>query len=176
MSKKSFTNGLESLFSSPREERGLGTLERPKRKSRAGQARQEEPVTEEENDKGPKRAQHKNFASDLESLLEEVFNDSLQEALEHDPDSTREKHPPEPLNREASGIDALIRSTLETSEIEVQTGKSRRVTFFFDARKVERLKEIARQENVYMREVISRIVAEYLARFEQDRSGSRRNG
>lgn len=172
MSKKSFTDGLESLFSSAREEKALKTLARPKRKERAsrlvaaGDPEEEAPATEQDHEKGGRRSGHqKTFALDIEAFLEDVLNESIREELERE---QRPSEQPPKAPEEHSGIDALIRSTLETSEMEVHPGKTKRVTFFFDAGKVERLKAIARQENVYMREVISRIVAEYLAKHERN--------
>jgi hypothetical protein len=168
VSKKSFTDGLESLFSSSREEKALQTLARPKRKERSGRntAVAEPPGDEPARERGASRASHqKTFALDIEAFLEDVLNESIREELERE--QPRSQQPPK-SPEEHSGIDALIRSTLETSEMEVQSGKTKRVTFFFDEGKVERLKAIAKQENIYMREVISRIVAEYLARYERE--------
>ena len=164
MSRKSFSGGLESLFSSPH--RGEGdTLVRPK--GRTAARKTPEPA-EAEPDSARKSAHHKTFTLDLDAFLQDVLNDSIREELDRDPKPAEQASasPPDiPV-----GIDALIRSTLETSEMEI-SGKSKRVTFFFDERKLDKLKELARRENVFLREIVSRIVAEYVARIEHESKG-----
>lgn len=167
MSRKSFSGGLESLFSSPHRDRGEGdTLVRPKGRTAARKA--PEPTPEPEPESTRKTAHHKTFTLDLDAFLQDVLNDSIREELDRDPKAT-EAPPANPPDIPV-GIDALIRSTLESSEIEI-SGKSKRVTFFFDERKLDKLKELARRENVYLREVVSRIVAEYVARIEREGKG-----
>ncbi|MCO6486337.1 MAG: hypothetical protein J5I41_11245 [Saprospiraceae bacterium] len=168
MSRKSFTDGLESLFSSAREERALRRLSRPGRHPGPSGKEESTAVAEEEREvrTGRRGSHQKTFALDIEAFLEDVLQESIREELEKE--ASRPKKPDKELVQEPpTGVDALIRSTLESGEMEIQTGKTRRVTFFFDERKVERLKEIAKRENIYLREVISRIVAEYLSRMER---------
>jgi hypothetical protein len=163
VSKKSFTDGLESLFSSGGREEALETLARPKR--RPGMRGRDKPV-DEDDALGSRKLSGKTFALDLEAFLEDVLQDDSDEAT---PEAAQDTHTPPPREKPPAnpqGIDALIRSTLESSEIEITRGKTKRVTFFFDERKVEALKEIARKEKRYMREVISRIVAEYLDQYQ----------
>lgn len=118
-------------------------------------------------DRPTRRSGQKTFSMDLDAFLADVLNESLREELadtEAAPMPATEN--PNDEGPHGEGIDALIRSTLETSTMEITPGKTRRVTFFFDERKVEQLKALARQENIFMREMISRIVAEYMARLE----------
>lgn len=164
MSKKSFADGLESLFTSGGREEALETLARPKRKP-ALRGRDPHHKGDEETI-GSRKLSGKTFALDLEAFLEDVLQDALNEPT---PEKSAGANSPEPADTPPAnpqGIDSLIRSTLETSEIEITSGKSKRVTFFFDERKVEELKAIARKEKIYMREVISRIVAEYLEKHQ----------
>lgn len=165
MSKKSFTDGLESLFSGPREKEALDTLAPPKRKKKGRRSRSEETV--EEGSKSPRRSGQKNFSLDLDAFLADVLNESLQEELAQaeSVQKTREQNPNDE-GPHGEGVDALIRSTLETSTMEIAPGKTRRVTFFFEPGKVEQLKALAKEENIFMREKISQIVAEYLEQFE----------
>lgn len=164
MSRKSFTGGLESLFSAPHRDRGEGdTLVRPKGRTAARKAPPEPVETEAENTRKP--GHHKTFTLDLDAFLQDVLNDSIREELDRTQPSGEAASPPPDMP--PGGIDALIRSTLETSEIEI-SGKSKRVTFFFDERKLDKLKELARRENVYLREIVSRIVAEYVSRIERE--------
>lgn len=165
MSKKSFTDGLESLFSGPREKEALDTLAPPKRKKgkraigESKDADQEEPKS--------RRTGQKTFSLDLEAFLADVLNESLQEELARtEVEPTGQKKDPPGEIPHGEGVDALIRSTLETSTMEVTSGKTKRVTFFFEPGKVELLKLLAREENIFMREKISQIVAEYLERYQ----------
>jgi hypothetical protein len=171
VSKKSFSDGLESLFSSSHREEKLETIARPKRKGTATEKQRKQSLASPDEtsdllpDPAVKKSTSKTFALDLDAFLQDVLNESISEELARE--QPQELRPPDRKEGHA-GIDALIRSTLETSQMEINAGKSKRVTFFFDERKVDKLKEIAKQENLYMREVISRIVAEYLAKMEKE--------
>lgn len=103
---------------------------------------------------------------DLDAFLADVLNESLQEELAQaeSVQKIREQNPNDE-GPHGEGVDALIRSTLETSTMEITPGKTRRVTFFFEPGKVELLKALAKEENIFMREKISQIVAEYLERY-----------
>ncbi|NJL74276.1 MAG: hypothetical protein HC892_03750 [Saprospiraceae bacterium] len=68
-----------------------------------------------------------------------------------------------------SGLDNLIRSTVESSRIEIHEANVRRVTFCFEEDKIEKLKTIARLEKTYLKNVIHDIVTEYIAQYEQER-------
>lgn len=166
MSKKSFTDGLESLFSAPREKEALDTLAPPKRKT--GKRAMGESTEKEQEETKARRSGQKTFSLDLEAFLADVLNESLQEELartESVPTGSK-KDPPGEIPH-GDGVDALIRSTLETSTMEVTSGKTKRVTFFFEPGKVELLKALAKEENIFMREKISQIVAEYLERYQE---------
>lgn len=117
-----------------------------------------------------RRSGQKTFSLDLEAFLADVLNESLQEELARTETvpTGQEKDPPGEIPH-GEGVDALIRSTLETSTMEVTSGKTKRVTFFFEPGKVELLKALAREENIFMREKISQIVAEYLERYSAEK-------
>lgn len=167
MSKKSFTDGLESLFSGPKEKEALDTLAPPRRKKPGRRTMGEQDTPEHAEDRPARRSGQKTFSMDLDAFLADVLNEGLQEELARaEPRKETVDSPAPDESPHGEGIDALIRSTLDTSTMEITPGKTRRVTFFFDADKVERLKVLARQENIFMREMISRIVAEYMARLE----------
>lgn len=146
----------------------MQTLARPAKRTGVKANEETASVAEVETEvrSGRRGSHQKTFALDIEAFLEDVLQESIREELERE--ASKPKKPDKELVHEPpTGVDALIRSTLESGEMEIQTGKTRRVTFFFDERKVERLKEIAKRENIYLREVISRIVAEYLSRMER---------
>lgn len=159
MSKKSFTDGLESLFSA-REKESLDTLAPPKRKHGARTVGESD--TDASGEKPTRKSTHKTFSLDLDAFLAEVLQDSLMEEIAQA--DVRSDIPPDDTPH-GEGVDALIRSTLDTGTMEVTPGSTRRVTFFFEPDKVEQLKAIARSENIYLREMVRRIVAEYLERY-----------
>jgi len=162
VSKKRFTDGLESLF-------GF---------SEGGELPEESPLLEEtevkvkvvSKPKAKRKRSSKNFTSDLDSL----FEDSLQETIEETRTEYREKvskksSKKRKQRRPVSGLDALIRRTLEGSEAEVSYDKRKRVTFVFEKSKVEKLKRIAKAEKVYLKDILGDLVKEYLSQYEKDK-------
>ena len=144
MSKKRFTEGLESLFG---EQEPTGAEEQGKT------AEVEEQPEAEHKESG------KNFMSDLEAF----FADSLHESIrETEPSSAPGDEPP----ITGSGLDSLIRSTIETSEMEVNYAARKRVTFTFEKGKLEKLKRIAKLEKSYMRDIIGQLLSEYIEDYE----------
>ena len=159
MSKKRFTDGLESLF-------GF---------SEGGNLPEESPllaetevkvVTKPKAKKARKRGS-KNFTSDLDSLFEDTLETALEETKTEyqqgsKPDKKRKQRRP------VSGLDALIRRTLEGGEAEVSYDKRKRVTFVFEKSKVEKLKRIAKAQKVYLKDILGDIVKDYLKQYEKE--------
>jgi hypothetical protein len=169
MSKKRFTEGLESVFSPAAEETLLQDSPLLGRQKAA---------SPEKADEGSKRSHGKDFSSDLEAFLADAFEESLDEQIEQ-----REQRSAKTMSASAqvkkrhrrplSGLDALIRSTVEPEDVQIQEAKGRRVTLTFDPRKLEKLKQIARLEKTYLRDIIDEIVAEFLDEYEQHKQGKR---
>lgn len=162
MSKKRFTEGLESIFGEAAED----TLqESSPLLSRTG--RREAP---KKGDEGGKRTSSKDFSADLQAFLEHAFEESVEEQLEQ----RRQKRTPisgsaqvkKRHRKPLSGLDALIRSTVEPGSIRLEPEGSKRITLTFDPVKLEKLKAIARRERTYLRDIIDEIVAEYLEEYE----------
>ena len=160
MSKKRFTEGLESLFGEAAED----TLqESSPLLSRTGKQKK----TGEESGK---RSSGKDFSSDLQAFLENAFEESVEEQLE------QRKQKRTPISGSAqvkkrhrkplSGLDALIRSTVEPDSFHLDQKSTKRITLTFDPDKLEKLKAIARRERTYLRDIIDEIVAEYLNEYE----------
>ena len=159
MSKKRFTDGLESLF-------GV---------SEGGNLPEESPllaetevrvVTKPKAKKARKRGS-KNFTSDLDSL----FEDTLENAIEETKTEYQQSNKPDKKRKQlrpVSGLDALIRRTLESGEAEVSYDKRKRVTFVFEKSKVEKLKRIAKAQKVYLKDILGDIVKDYLKQYEQE--------
>jgi hypothetical protein len=108
----------------------------------------------------------KHFSDNLNSLLEEALRESIIEQTQSFKEEEQLEIRPR-TNRPTTGLDNLIRSTVETSRIEINNGNIRRVTFVFEEEKIEKLKTIARIEKSYLKNIIDDIVSEYINSYEQ---------
>ncbi len=161
MSKKKFTAGLESLFGDasndtlPEENPLLSGREKPAatRPAKASDARP---------------SSGKDFTSELQSFLETSFEESLERQLkekEKTPKAANKKRRHRP-----SGLDLLIQRTVDKAEQQPENphkGLGKRITLLLDQEKLEKLKEIARQERTYLRNIIDEIVAEYIKSYDK---------
>ncbi|RME94117.1 MAG: hypothetical protein D6772_15080 [Bacteroidetes bacterium] len=148
MAKKRFTDGLNSLFGEeenptpqkeltlfPQEERGVARRDEEKRSS-------------------------KGFASQLDAFLAEAF-EAEAEARE---DSPTEKRSHGTKARRLSGLDMLIRQTTDAPPAAgPKTSDRRRLTLAFDKAQLARLKEIAKAEGMYLKDLIKQLIERYLA-------------
>jgi hypothetical protein len=161
VSKKRFTEGMESLFGpSDEQESDKGWF--------GAQEAGEQDAHEQKN----KRSNSgKNFADDLQSFLQEAFDDSMERQLE-ERQKRDEAAPATPSvkkkqRRPMAGLDALIRSTVDPiPESETDRSRPKRITLSFDPVKLEKLKSIARNQRALLRDVIDEIVEDYLNRME----------
>ncbi len=128
---------------------------------------------DEAKEKRKRASSRKNFISDLDSLLSHALEDAF-ESTKTEPEQKntqtkatkpwRTKTPKKTL----SGLDALIRQTVRASKVEVNRhGKVRRVTFTFHEEHLEKLKKIAQQEKVYLKDIVQEIVQEFIREYEQ---------
>jgi len=162
VSKKRFTEGMDSLFG-PTEEQQSGTdwLD--------AQGTGDQGARKKKSKRSPSG---KNFSSDLQSFLQEAFDDSMDRQLE-ERQKRDEATPAEPSvkkrhRRPMAGLDALIRSTVDPQPVSDPGNKNRpkRITLSFDPVKLEKLKSIARDQRTLLRDVIDEIVEDYLNRME----------
>lgn len=167
MSKKKFTTGLESLFDS------------------AGDAFQEDTVAlvdtaspvPQKVRRIKARGSSKDFTSDLDSLLEDALNESVDEINKNAPDESQsgksKERPAAPTaahRKVLSGLDALIRQTIQVNVEEYKdetNSPTKRVTFAVDKTKLEKLKTIARQEGAYLKDIISSLISEYIREYDK---------
>lgn len=107
-----------------------------------------------------KSSGHKNFMTDLSSLFEEANKESQAESNKNNSNKFNLK---KNVNRPLSGLDLLIRQTVEENTIELEDVMTRkRVTFTLDNEKFETLKALAKNEKVFLRDIVSKIVDEFL--------------
>ncbi len=166
MSRKKFTDGWEGLFETatdtpPGESGLLFDLPEPTAAPRRNKTRQ--------RGENPRHGGSKSFASDLESFLQEAFEESFAEQTRQGAASAQpavektRKHPA------AGGLDSLIRSTIEPDNLHVEKPgpNTRRLVLFLDEEKIAKLKSIARVERKVLRHIVDQIVAEFIAEYEK---------
>ncbi len=172
MSKKKFTDGLADLFTpDPKAVTGRGTafLRNPFEPNKK--------EDQEDETRERKTTSHrKNFTTDLDSLLEEalqeVFDDHSSGNESGDGNNkVKTFHQQTHRRRPYSGLDLLIRRTVESSPMEVVTDSTntKRLTVTFERKKLEKLKKIARMEKAYLKDILSDIVADFIKNYEQSK-------
>lgn len=147
MSKKKFSSGLDSLFEISKQQEVVIADASSEQELQVA----ERPVVSKKSSK--------HFTSDLSSLFEDSFNDPKSDSEATVNQGSYRKIPVRTL----SGLDVLIRETVEQSSIEfndVLTKK--RITFTIDNDKLEVLKSMAKQRNVFLKDIIGEIVTNYL--------------
>lgn len=159
MSKKRFSEGLDDLFSDSKA--SVGGLF-------SNDAAVAAPVSE-------RRGGHKNFMSDLDSLLQEALEESLEKYQTNRSDDEIPSNKSKSAARETNtslphGLDALIRQTIDVQDIitDENTGK-RRLTVAVDKTKIEKLKTIARLENAYMKDLLVTLIDEYIEEYSRQK-------
>lgn len=161
MSKKRFTEGLESLFG-PSQHENLPE-ESP--------LLVETEVKVKSSSKRERKSSSKNFTSDLDTLFEDAFQETIQEKKEEiqKGKSSQATAKRRKTRRPVSGLDALIRRTIEGGEAEISYEARKRVTFVFDKAKVDKLKRIAKSQKVFMKDILKDIVEEYIEEYEKEK-------
>ncbi len=158
MSKKNFTDGLESLLTeAPEQDRFLS--EKPPSGSKSSGKKEA----------GQRRSTgSKNFTSNLQSFLQDTFEESFEERLqqlekrETTPNKEIKKRSRKPL----SGLDALIRQTIEPSSVRVAAQATRRLVVAFDEQQLQKLRQIAKLEKTYLKKIIVDLVEDYINTYE----------
>jgi hypothetical protein len=166
VSKKKFSSGLDSLFDSQDDiqdavvETTPSVFEEQNANVRIGSS---SVVT--------RRASSKNFTSDLDSLFSEAFTDAVEEKVEKlrrasgidDPFEDNRRAYKQPL----SGLDALIRSTIDTSLAGYEHAAVKRLTIFFENYKIDKLKSIAKSERSFVKDLVNGVLTEYINEYEK---------
>ncbi len=161
MSKKKFTDGLNDLFTDD-----VHTL------AAVGGNMSEISVRQSPN---RKPTHVKSFATDLDALLQDAMEESLQrmDAPAQNTSSTASKTKSrlaERMTSAFSGLDALIRETIDVQELtrEEATG-IKRLTVAVDRSKLEKLKTIARLENAYLKDLLVGLIDEYITEYTSEK-------
>ena len=163
MSKKKFTVGLESLF-------GTVTEEAFQEESPLLD-KQEKEVKKVTSSGSSKKRSSKDFTSDLDTLFEEALAETIEEKEEKA--NSKVQAPPKPRKRRLrrlSGLDALIRHTEDMDVVEVNVPTKKRVTFVFDKEKLAKLKQIAKSEKAYLKDIIGDVVSNFIEKYEKEQN------
>lgn len=166
LSKKKFTDGLESIFTTPHgDEQGsedafLGGGIADTGGGHVGLRRP---------------GSRKNFTTDLDSLLEEAMQESFEEKIHIENQEEPGQKEPQVFHQQAhrrrpmGGLDMLIRRTVEKSSIEEDESGTKRLTVTFDKDKLNKLKKIARLERAYLKDILGEIIEEFIVRYEKEK-------
>ncbi len=150
MAKKRFAAGMEDLFNTDTAEIRVLT---------SALSDSDEDSLQEEVVVSERRPASKRFSSQLEALLAEAFDNISEEGSNF----TTSEEADEQSRRPRSGLDLLIRSTTsDTDDFKPQSHTTRRVTLIFPKEHLEKLKLLAKQENIYLKDIINRLVSKYL--------------
>lgn len=174
MSKKKFKVGLESLFGVTTEEafQEESPLLDKKKKEEKGKKKKEK---EEKTIKNKKKRSSKNFTSDLDTLFQEALTDTINDSEVQTKSKTTKQPQALPPSRQRrlrrlSGLDALIRHTGDMETVEVNVPTKKRVTFVFEKDKLAKLKEIAKGEKAYLKDIIGRVVSNFIEKYEKQQN------
>ncbi|MFT4761065.1 MAG: hypothetical protein ACI9XO_002585 [Paraglaciecola sp.] len=168
MSKKRFTDGLESIFGEVHEETfDRGLLVEEKEDKTAAQAKSTTSTPK-------KRSSRKNFTTDLDSLFDGSLSEVVEEKLQGQRVAPRKNlngksksiERTQRARRPLSGLDALIRQTLDSGSLTYDPNAKKRISFTCDKVKLDKLKKIARQEKAYLKDILGDIVASFITDYE----------
>ena len=157
MSKKRFIEGLDSLFADT-----SGEVDRKSAQASPARSTVRGRKTEETTGK----SSGKDFSSDLASFLQEAFEESFEQQMGREGSPSARETP----KTQQSGLDALIRNTLEPSSMTIDPRATRRLVVTFREEQLQKLKSIARTEKTVLKKIIHEIVEGYIRQYEQERN------
>ena len=103
--------------------------------------------------KNKKRSSSKNFTSDLESLFSDIPSNEVPEQLSQTSITKRTTGIKKRTEKPIVGLDALIRKTIEDNKEGMPSVAAirKRITITMEKKKLEQLKEIAKEKKTYLR-------------------------
>ncbi len=176
MSKKKFTDGLESLFGSP----SMGDLHedspllvetrKEARKSKKNTKSKDKEQKKAEKVKAKKRS-GKSFTSDLDSLFDTVITKVTREDVgkKDNPSRSKASKSRKLARKPLSGLDALFRETSDGKHVEIELPPAgrKRLTITIEKTSLSKLKSIAKAEKLYLKDIIGHLVNEYISKHEK---------
>jgi hypothetical protein len=166
MSKKRFSSGFDSLFAVENDAPQVATTQATPPSVADLEAEVKKAVM--------RKTTGKNFTSDLDTLFQEAFTEVVEEKVEKlrrdtgiiDPFDEGSRNS---TRRPLSGLDALIRQTVDTSLAGLEHAAVKRLTIMFENQKIERLKTIAKQERSFVKDLVSNVLTEFIEKYERQR-------
>ena len=147
MAKKQFTDNMDSLFGDTFVEdtkEGLSLFPDEKKQAK--------PVKKKKGDKG--------FSLQLDNFLSDAFDVQEKEATSK---KNRRKLVSSSRKPRLSGLDLLIRQTAEAPSVSrLKAPNKRRLTLAFNKTQLARLKEIAEDEGIFLKDLINQLIEKYL--------------
>jgi hypothetical protein len=156
MSKKKFSDGLDSIFSDIHEEVMATTYvlrDSPKADAEERSAKME-------------RKGGKNFSSNMDDVIMKSFvtNNENQNKEEDDNSNIRYSHVKK-QRTPLTGIDGLFSRSIEYGDLDNDVKK--RIVLILENQKVDKLKAIAKKEHLFLKDVIVQSVSSYIERYER---------
>ena len=152
MGKKKFSDGLDSIFSDIQEE----TMSRTYVATDAPRENQEE-----QNTRVVERRGGKNFSSNMDEVIMKSFvtNNENQHKEEDDNSNIRYSHVKK-QRTPLTGIDGLFSRSIEYGDLDNDSKK--RIVLILENNKVDRLKAIAKEEQLFLKDIIIKSVSSYI--------------
>ena len=120
------------------------------------------------------RKNNKNFTSDLDSLLAEALSESFEEEAPSKQERSQAQIEDRPVRKRRpitlSGLDSLIRNTVDISYADQMNhpDQTKRLTVRIKKTNLEKLKEIARSERSYLKDILGQLISEYIKKHEEE--------
>ncbi len=167
MSKKAFNSDLDSVFA-PGAQYEPNIDESPWLRSTVLEPEEDTLVVE--RPKTVSRRARKTFVDDLDSLFASAMQERPREQQrQREEINTRQRDRPRRSLLALGGLDSLIRDTTDGAAIAKEdarqaekTSVPKRVTFTYDRDQFARLKQIARDEGSYLKDIISGLLNDYV--------------
>jgi|1048.fasta_scaffold03290_3 hypothetical protein len=145
MSKKKFSSGLDELFAELAENPAVSEVTLQTGTTRSGR-------------------NLKSFTSDLEAVMNtDLSDDANASSDKSSAPNPKSKSRQASLSGMPSGLDALIRQTIDIQDLEKEEQRGiRRLTVAVDREKLDKLKAIARMENAYLKDLLLELIDDYI--------------
>jgi hypothetical protein len=158
MSKKKFTDGLESLFTVSDDEMV------DHYSNGAYSEATTETVIEQVVETRPRRS-GKNFTTDLGNAMQDAFVKTEDTFLAQEDNLNLSDMSKKTMRKPLTGLDALLRRTIESSDLDNET--KRRVVLIIESGKFEKLKEIAKEESIFLKDIIEKSVSFFIDDYDR---------
>ena len=110
----------------------------------------------------------KDFSSDLGHAMQDVFIRQEEDYIAQDDNLRITDLSRRAFRKPLSGLESLLRKTIDSEELDNET--KRRIVVIIESGKVEKLKSIAKEESLFLKEIIERCVNLFLEDYEHKKA------